>query len=120
MQHDEPVLCPTLFETEVELRDVAASHGRALEGVTIREVAPSQDSLLPDDEDTVSMFHPSRVELDETILADARRIKPVRAVFDSLSDLRLLADPPLRYQRHILALKQFFSGRRFPVIYSAT
>ena len=68
----------------------------------------------------MSIFHPSRVELDETILAVVGRIKPVRAVFDSLSDLRLLADHPLRYWRHILALKQFFSGPKFPVSYWTT
>ena len=40
------------------------------------------------------MFHPSEVELGETtktILAEVERIKPTRVVFDSLSELRLLA-----------------------------
>jgi circadian clock protein KaiC len=32
-------------------------------------------------------------------------------VFDSLSEMRLLAREPLRFRRQILALKQFFSGR---------
>jgi circadian clock protein KaiC len=65
------------------------------------------------------MFHPSEVELSETtktILADVERIKPTRVVFDSLSELRLLAGNPLRYRRQILALKQFFSGRKCTVM----
>ena len=65
------------------------------------------------------MFHPSEVELSETtktILADVERIKPARVVFDSLSELRLLAGNPLRYRRQILALKQFFSGRKCTVL----
>ena len=37
-------------------------------------------------------------------------------VFDSLSDMRLLAQSPLRYQRQILALKQFFVGRECTVL----
>ncbi len=57
---------------------------------------------------------PSEVELGETtrsILEEVDRINPRRVVFDSLSELRLLAGSPLRYRRQILALKQFFAGR---------
>ena len=66
------------------------------------------------------MFHPSEVELSETtrtILEDVERIKPTRVVFDSLSELRLLAGNPLRYRRQILALKQFFAGRQCTVLF---
>ncbi len=113
----EPVLYVTLSETEEELRGVAASHGWSLDGITIRELVPSEDSLRTEDQYTV--FHPSEVELGETtgaILADVERVKPARVVFDSLSELRLLAGNPLRYRRQILALKQFFSGRNCTVL----
>src|SRR6202012_5749489 len=43
-------------------------------------------------------------------------LKPTRMVFDSLSELRLLAQNSLRYRRQILALKQFFVGRRCTVL----
>src|SRR6202012_4835039 len=39
-----------------------------------------------------------------------------RVVFDSLSEMRLLAQSPLRYRRQILALKNFFTLRRCTVI----
>ena len=39
-----------------------------------------------------------------------------RVVFDSLSEMRLLAGNPLRYRRQILALKQFFVGRNCTVV----
>lgn len=113
----EQVLYVTLSESEEELRGVAASHGWSLDGITVRELAPSADSLQPNDQYT--MFHPSEVELGETtktILADVERIKPARVVFDSLSELRLLAGNPLRYRRQILALKQFFAGRKCTVL----
>ena len=117
VKRGEPVLYVTLSETEEELREVAASHGWSLDGITIRELVPSEDSLRPDEQYT--MFHPSEVELSETtktILADVERIKPARVVFDSLSELRLLAGNPLRYRRQILALKQFFAGRNCTVL----
>jgi circadian clock protein KaiC len=113
----EAVLYITLSETEEELNEVADSHGWSLEGITIRELVPSESALHPEEQYT--MFHPADVELSETtktILADVERIKPARVVFDSMSELRLLAGNPLRYRRQILALKQFFAGRQCTVM----
>ena len=65
------------------------------------------------------MFHPSEVELATTtrrVLDDVERLKPSRTVFDSLSEMRLLAGNPLRYRRQILALKQFFANRQCTVL----
>ncbi len=65
------------------------------------------------------MYHPSEVELNETtkIVLDAvERVNPSRVVFDSLSEMRLLAQNSLRYRRQILALKQFFIGRQCTVL----
>lgn len=113
----EPVLYITLSETREELLEVAESHGWSLDGINIRELVPSESALRPEEQYT--MFHPADVELSETtktILADVERIKPARVVFDSLSELRLLAESPLRYRRQILALKQFFIGRNCTVM----
>ena len=113
----EPVLYVTLSESEEEILSVAASHGWSLAGITIREVIQSERSLWSDDQYT--MFHPAEVELSETtrsILADVERLSPRRVVFDSLSELRLLAGSPLRYRRQILALKQFFATRSCTVL----
>jgi circadian clock protein KaiC len=116
-RHGEPVLYVTLSETEEELRAMANSHGWPLDGVTIRELVPPEEALQPTEQYT--MFHPAEVELSETtrtILADVERLKPARLVFDSLSELRLLAGDALRYRRQLLALKQFFRGRRCTVL----
>ena len=113
----EPVLYITLSETEEELRAAARSHGWSLDGVTIRQIAPAPESLQPGSQYT--MFHPSEVELGETIrvvLTEVERSKPARVVVDSLSELRLLAGNPLRYRRQILVLKQFFSGQQSTVL----
>lgn len=102
----------TLSETEEELAAVAATHGWSLDGLHIYEL-PHPD-VAADDEGPYTMFHPSEVELSETtraILERVEEVRPSRIVFDSLSEMRLLAQNPLRYRRQILALKQFFVGR---------
>jgi circadian clock protein KaiC len=113
----EPVLYVTLSETEDEIRDVASSHGWTLDGVTIRELTASESAFEPAEQYTV--FHPSEVELTETtrrLLTDVETVAPTRIVFDSLSEFRLLAGSPLRYRRQILALKQYFAGRKSTVL----
>lgn len=113
----EPVLYITLSETIEELQGVARSHGWDLAGVHVHDMQPDEAALEPDEQYT--MFHPSELELGKTtlrILADVERLQPTRVVFDSLSELRLLAGNSLRYRRQILALKQFFAGRQCTVL----
>ncbi|HEV2763775.1 MAG TPA: ATPase domain-containing protein [Pyrinomonadaceae bacterium] len=113
----EPVLYVTLSETKEELTAVARSHGWSLEGVNLHELVPPAESLKTETQYTI--FHPSEVELGETtraVIEEVERIQPRRVVFDSLSEMRLLARDPLRYRRQILALKQFFAGRRSTVL----
>ncbi len=113
----ERCLYITLSETEEELAAGAASHGWTLRGVDIVELVAEAHDL--DAESQVTMYHPSEVELHETtrrVLEAVERINPARVVFDSLSELRLLAQSSLRYRRQILALKQFFIGRHCTVL----
>jgi circadian clock protein KaiC len=113
----EPVLYVTLSETKEELTAVARSHGWSLEGVSLHELVPPEESLKAEAQYTI--FHPSEVELGETtraVIEEVERIQPRRVVFDSLSEMRLLARDPLRYRRQILALKQFFAGRKSTVL----
>lgn len=113
----ERVLYVTLSETEAELRGVAASHGWDLSGIDIHELLLADDVLSLDGQST--LFHSSEVELAEVtrrILEEVDRVAPSRVVFDSMSELRLMAGNSLRYRRHILALKQFFAGRQCTVL----
>src|SRR5689334_24698076 len=114
----ERCLYVTLSETREELVAGAASHGWSLEGIDIVELIPDQQHELSGD-GAVTMIQPSDVELSETmgkILAAIERSNPNRVVFDSLSEMRLLAQSSLRYRRQILALKQFFVGRNCTVL----
>jgi circadian clock protein KaiC len=108
----ENVLYVTLSESRHELLGVAASHGWSLDAVPIFEMTPQEEELSPEAQYTV--FHPSEVELADTIssvLKQVDQLQPTRVVFDSLSELRMLARDALRYRRQILALKRYFSGR---------
>ena len=108
----EKGLYVTLSESESELRVVARRHGWSFDGLAIFELIPPESILDPERE--LTLFHPAEMELSETsklIFDRVNEIEPARVVFDSLSELRLLAQNPLRYRRQILALKQFFAGR---------
>lgn len=113
----ERCLYVTLSETADELKVGAASHGWDLGGIEIVELIANERDL--DGDGDLTMYHPSEVELTETtrkVLDGVERLKPHRMVFDSLSELRLLAQSSLRYRRQILALKQFFVGRQCTVL----
>src|SRR5581483_10834884 len=104
-------------ESRAELQAVAASHGWSLDDFTVREVIPVGEAAGP--EEPYTIFHPSEVELSETIKTicqEVERLKPVRVVIDSLAEMRLLAQEPLVYRRQILALKQFFVGSKCTVL----
>src|SRR5437764_4386289 len=112
----EKGLYVTLSESEKELRLVAARHGWSLDSISIFELVPPKATLDPEREQT--LFHPAELELSETskiIFDRVSAVEPVRVVFDSLSEMRLLAQNSLRYRRQILALKHFFTGRNCTV-----
>jgi circadian clock protein KaiC len=114
----EACLYVTLSETRDELIAVASSHGWSLDGINIFEVRANEEHLRTEEQYTA--FHPSEVELGETVqslLDEVERIKPVRLVIDSLSEMRLLARDPLRYRRQIVALKQFFITRGSTILF---
>lgn len=100
----------TLSETKRELEKVARSHGWSLEGISLLELSALEEMISPDAQTTV--FRPSEVDLrhvTKLLLEQAHRTKPVRVVFDSLSEFRLMAETPLRYRRKLLTLKQEFA-----------
>lgn len=106
----------TLSETADELDAVAHSHGWSIDDIHVFELA--NDGAL-DPAVMQSVLHSADVELGETtrgVMEQVEAVKPSRVVFDSLSELRLLAQNPLRYRHQILALKQFFSSRACTVL----
>src|SRR5688572_5312792 len=113
----ERCLYVTLSETRKEIEKVARSHGWDLAGIDSVELIPSENNLSSDAQLTV--FNPSELELGETteaMIEAVNRHRPQRLVIDSLSEIRLIAQNPLRYRRQVLALKQYFSGRACTVL----
>ncbi|MDB4976330.1 MAG: circadian clock protein KaiC [Myxococcaceae bacterium] len=103
----ESCLYITLSETTEELRAVARSHGWSLDNLTVHEMSASEANYGEPEENT--LYVPAEVELGERITALLEvvdRVKPTRVVIDSCSELRLLAQSPLRFRRQVLALKE--------------
>ena len=113
----ERSLYVTLSETRREIEKVARSHGWDLTKVDTKELIPSEGKLSADSQLTV--FNPSEMELGETteaLIHAVTEFRPQRLVIDSLSELRLIAQNPLRYRRQVLALKQFFGNHDCTVL----
>ena len=117
LKRGEKALYITLSETREEITAVARSHGWSLDGVALFELTAAEQVLRLGEENT--LFEPSEVDLQEAtreLLAQVERAQASRVVLDSLSELRLLAQSPLRYRRQILSFKQFFAGRKSTVL----
>ena len=115
---DERCLYITLSESKDELLHVARTHGWDLGGIDIFELVPPELSLDPEREQ--SIVYASDLELGETVqmvMSEVERVAPARIVFDSLSEIRLLAQGPLRFRRQVLALKHFFAKRNCTVLF---
>ncbi|MCB4825581.1 ATPase domain-containing protein [Roseicella aerolata] len=111
----ERCLYVTLSETEEELTASAASHGWSLEGIDVFELVPAEAEL----ERQQTVLYPAEAEFGETLQMITERIeatKPERVVVDSLAELRLLAQEPLRYRRQLLVLKRFLQGRHITTL----
>ncbi len=112
----EPTLYVTLSETREELDSVAASHGWSLDGIEVHEMAGGESAAVADEN---TLYLPSEIELGERmaeLLAEVDRVSPRRIVLDSCTELRLLAQTPLRFRRQVLALKERLVQRQCTIL----
>jgi circadian clock protein KaiC len=113
----ETGLYVSLSESTTEIRAIARSHDWSLEGIAIYEVPYAGMAPQLDEENT--LYVPAEVELGErmeSLMAEVDRVEPHRVVLDSCSELRLLAQSPLRFRRQLLGLKERLVGRRSTVL----
>ncbi len=113
VRHGEHGLYVTLSETADEVAAIVTSHGWTLDGVDVFDLAAAEATLNPKQQ--TMLLHSWEVELGETVKLvtdEIERTGASRVVFDSMSELRLLAEDPLRFRHQALALKQFLMGRR--------
>ena len=111
----EKCLYVSLSESQRELEAVAASHRWDLSGISIIELSAVERAIggigakAAGARGQPTLFHSADVELTQLLkllFDEVDRIKPQRLVLDSLSEMRLLAQSPLRYRREVLGLKQ--------------
>ncbi|HUP30292.1 MAG TPA: ATPase domain-containing protein [Usitatibacter sp.] len=117
VKRGETCLYVTLSETRDELESVADSHDWSLDGIQVIELSQVDSALTSKSQNT--LFQPAEVELNNLstlLVAEFDRIKPARMVLDSLSEMRLMAQNPLRYRRQVLAFKQHFSKQNCTVL----
>lgn len=117
VRRGEPGLYIALSETREEIHSVARSHRWPIEQISVFELSALEQQLAQEEQNTV--FHPAEIELNKTtqmLLKRIQEVKPKRLVLDSLSELRLLSDSPLRYRRQMLSFKQFFAGQQMTVL----
>jgi circadian clock protein KaiC len=113
----EKCLYVTLSETTTELEAVALSHKWDLNDIPVIDLSAVEGSI--GSRETTSLFQPAEVELTQLsklLVESVERDRPSRVVLDSLSELRLLAQSPVRYRREILRLKQRFANFRCTVL----
>ncbi len=102
----ERCLYLTLAQTAQGLRKIATSHGWSLEGIDLHEVVTLSGPETAAAVQTV--FHSGQVELSEAatdISKVIERMKPARLVFDSVAQLRALANDSLQFQRQLFAIR---------------
>ncbi|MCA1732134.1 MAG: AAA family ATPase [Acidobacteria bacterium] len=108
VRRGEKALFITLSASKEDLQRVARSHGWDLTGIDLYEQFRTTES--PD----TTIFRPAEIELAKTVRAILDAIEerqPDRVVIDSLGEIRLLSDTPLRYRKQLLMMKEFFRDR---------
>lgn len=106
----ERCLYLTLAQSAQGLRKIATSHGWSLDGIELHEVVTLSGSEPSAAVQTV--FHSAQVELNEAAADISKAIeekKPTRLVFDSVAQLRALANDSLHFQRQLFAIRRRLS-----------
>jgi circadian clock protein KaiC len=101
-----------LSETRGQLGALAGSYGWSLDGIEIHDLHRHDNA--DENRAACTVFSPAEVELEEIaqeIIQQVDRVKPVRLVLDSLSEIRLLAEDPFRFRREVLALSDRLTRR---------
>jgi len=118
VRRGEKVLYLTLLHAERTLEEMAASHGWDLAGIeivslvsaSVAESRVAEQTLLPSSEVQLTDV------MDQTKEA-VNRIKPVRVVFDSIEQLRLLAGDPVIYRQRILQMQRLMEDSNITALF---
>jgi circadian clock protein KaiC len=105
----EPAIYLTLSQSSAHLERIARSHGWSLDGITVHELSPGMVATRIAARQTI--LPTADIELGELWreLGDViARVRPRRAVVDSLTIFELLAGTSHRFHREVVTLRQLF------------
>jgi circadian clock protein KaiC len=105
----ERVLYITLSQSKQHLERIARSHGWTLDGMDVYELSPGTVADRISGRQTI--LSTADVELGELFreVADTiERVKPRRAVVDSITIIQMLAGSAHRYHQEVVTLRQMF------------
>ncbi len=105
----EPTLYVTLSQSKEHLLRIARSHGWSTEGIEIFELSPgtvasriaARQTILPTADVELG-------ELFRDLSAVIERVRPKRAIVDSITIFEILAGSAQRYHREVVTLRQLF------------
>ena len=106
----------SLSESKKELVSASHAHGWDIDRIHIYDM-PVEDQVSPDSTNT--FFHSSELELSaisQKMIEELKKIQPLRVVIDSLTELKLMAQDPMKFRRQVLAFKQFFLNSQSTVL----
>jgi circadian clock protein KaiC len=121
VRQNERVLYITLLHSEEELREIAASHGWNLAGIDVRIlISESENESVFAEQTILPSFE---VQLNDVMAAIEKAIedvRPVRMVFDSIEQVRLLAGDPVIYRQKVLTMQRLLNKRNVTSIFVET
>ena len=106
----------TLSQTVECLRKIAASHDWSLDGIELHEITTFNE---PEQAAGQTVFHSAEVELSEAateVFKAIERFRPERLVFDSIAQLRTLANDSPQFQRQLFAMRHQFAEANCTVL----
>jgi circadian clock protein KaiC len=119
VRRGDKTLYITLLQARRELEATAASHGWDISGIEIASLVEAAEAESRLAEQT--LLPSSEIQLDDVMNAVGEaieRAKPDRLVFDSIDQLRLLANDPMLYRRKVLAIQRMLEKRQTTAIFT--
>ncbi len=98
---NEPILYVTAGEGREHLERMAGSHGLAMPALPVHEFQPHADKN-----------HGNPAESLTKLEAELERVKPLRVVFDALSDLRRISGDAVQYRENFRSLRRMLIQQR--------
>jgi len=116
----EKTLYITLTEPESQIRRNAERRGINLSGVAFLDLTPTPQFFVQ--VETYDIFSPAEVErapITRQITEIVEKVRPIRAVVDSMTQFRYLATDPFQYRKQVLSFVRFLTESDATVLFTS-